>query len=245
MTFAELYQAGPGVYLPVLALGLLFTALAYGLVPVTLAHLCKKPLTRGKYLALCFGGNLVPQLAFLALNGTAVGAPYLLWTWVFSAVGTRVLKSRELLEPGQEGRTVSVLLAAAVVLGAAAGVLVQRCQTLEQQYAAADARLAQAAQANATLKEVFLELQQRYNGWTQALAGEIEDWQTQTRQAQDELEDVREKAEFLEQYIVIVPEDGTGLFHKYGCPVLHLDEFRAFHTNAALLNGYKPCPECR
>ena len=245
MTFAELYQEGPGVYLPVLALGLLITALAYGLVPVALAHLWKKPLSRGAYLALCFGGNLVPLLAFWALNGGVIGAPWLLWTWVFSAVGTRVLKTRDLLADETGGRTLSVLLAAAVVLGAGCGVLLQRYQTLELQYAAATAQLAQAAEANGTLKEIVLELQQRYNGWAGALAGEMQQWQDQARQSQAELADAREKAEFLEQYIVIVPEDGTGLFHKYGCPALHLDEFRAFHTNAALLSGYKPCPECR
>ena len=245
MTFAQLYQEGPGVYLPVLALGLVITALAYGLAPVALAHLWKKPLTRGGYLALCFGANLVPLAAFWLLGGTTVGAPWLLWSWIFSGLGIRVLKSRELLAPEEGSRTVSLLLAAAVLLGAGCGVLLQRYQALELQYAAATEQLAQAAEANGRFKEVFLELQQRYNGWATALAGEMQQWQAEALEAQSELEAAREKAEFLEQYIVIVPEDGTGLFHKYGCPRLHLDEFRAFHTNAALLNGYKPCPECR
>lgn len=55
------------------------------------------------------------------------------------------------------------------------------------------------------------------------------------------------KANFLDNNVVIVWDDGTKLYHKYGCT--HRDIFKtttfwAYNIEAAKQLGYRPCPYC-
>jgi hypothetical protein len=46
---------------------------------------------------LCYGINAIGLVFFVALNGASNGAPYLLWTWIFSNYGVKTLEAKGLL----------------------------------------------------------------------------------------------------------------------------------------------------
>ena len=56
--------------------------------------------------------------------------------------------------------------------------------------------------------------------------------------------DNAEKIAFIDDYVVVVEDDGTNLYHKYGCPKFLGKSFWAFNTEAAESEGYKPCSFC-
>ena len=97
MTY-ELFQQGPGVYIPILLLSLIITILGYGAFPFIFARTRKKPVTKKKYRWLCYGINFGVMFLFIVFNGEANGGPYLLWTWLFSRNGIKVLEERGLLK---------------------------------------------------------------------------------------------------------------------------------------------------
>ena len=62
---------------------------------------------------------------------------------------------------------------------------------------------------------------------------------------QDQLDDYRPKANFLDSYVVIVGNNGTKTYHKYGCVLLDTTNgYLAFNPENAKANGYKPCSIC-
>lgn len=74
------------------------TLFAYGFFPIILAATRKTPITKKKYKILCYGFNFVIMFIFLLIRGGAFnGAPYLLWTFVFSNQGRRLLISNDLI----------------------------------------------------------------------------------------------------------------------------------------------------
>ena len=75
--------------------------LAYGAFPLVFAKARKSPITKKKYRGLCYGINVAVMFLFIVINGGASnGAPYFLWTWVFSSWGTRILEGKGLLDDG-------------------------------------------------------------------------------------------------------------------------------------------------
>ncbi len=89
---------------------LIITLLAYGAFPLLFAKLRKKSIKQGKYIILCYCFNFLIFFLFVALNSlsgepTANGGPYLIWTGIFSAVGTDRLKKKGLLSGGKESNT--------------------------------------------------------------------------------------------------------------------------------------------
>ena len=97
----ETFQQGPAVYIPLLLISLLVTLVAYGAFPLIFARVRKASITKKKYNLICFGVNLLIMILFIALNGSSSGAPYVLWTWVFSAAGLKTLESKGVLEHPQ------------------------------------------------------------------------------------------------------------------------------------------------
>ena len=99
MTY-ELFQQGPAVYIPIILISLVVTLLAYSAFPLIFARARKKVVTKKKYNWLCYGINFLVMIVFFTvLNGEpGNAAPYLLWTWVFSASGIKTLKNRGVLE---------------------------------------------------------------------------------------------------------------------------------------------------
>lgn len=103
MSYYELFQQGPAAYVPVILASLVVTLIAYGAFPLILARTRKKVITKRKYKWLCYGINLLVMfLFFVVINGgPSNGAPYFLWTWVFSASGLETLRKRGVLEGSQ------------------------------------------------------------------------------------------------------------------------------------------------
>lgn len=100
MTY-ELFQQGPAAYIPVLLLSLVITVVAYGAFPFIFAKVRKTPITKKKYRRLCYGINVAVMFMFIVINGEASsGGPYLLWTWIFSSWGTRILEDKGILDDG-------------------------------------------------------------------------------------------------------------------------------------------------
>lgn len=52
------------------------------------------------------------------------------------------------------------------------------------------------------------------------------------------------KLRFYDKNVVIAPDDGKLLYHKYGCEELDLSSFWIYNTKLAEANGYKPCDNC-
>ena len=98
MSYYELFQQGPMVYIPILLISLAITLLAYAAIPIILAKTRKKTITKKKYNLLCYGINFLIMFVFIVLNGKSSGAPYIIWTGVFSSIGLRILKERKVLD---------------------------------------------------------------------------------------------------------------------------------------------------
>ncbi len=80
-----------------LIISLFVTLLAYGAFPFIFAKTKKTPITKKKYKRLCYGINIVVLFIFAIINGTFNIAPYILWTWVFSKYGMKVLGTKGLM----------------------------------------------------------------------------------------------------------------------------------------------------
>ena len=101
MTY-ELFKQGPAEYIPIILVSLLITLVAYGAFPLVFARMRKKTITKKKYNLFCYCVNFLVMVLFVAVNGnSSSGAPYLLWTWVFSMSGIKTLKIRGVLEETQ------------------------------------------------------------------------------------------------------------------------------------------------
>ena len=84
------------------------------------------------------------------------------------------------------------------------------------------------------------------------LNGRVNYWSNQTDKLKDEVSDLQwEKTKqgwnlnFYEEHVVIVPDDGTRKYHKYGCDDLDTSSFWAFNTEAAIQKGYRACSKCK
>ena len=101
MTY-ELFNQGPAAYIPIILVSLLITLVAYGAFPLVFARMRKKTITKKKYNLFCYCVNFLVMVFFVSVNGnSSSGAPYLLWTWVFSMSGIKTLKIRGVLEETQ------------------------------------------------------------------------------------------------------------------------------------------------
>lgn len=102
MSYFELYQENPSLFLIVLLISFIMTIFVYGAFPLIFAKTTKKPITKKKYKRLCYGLNIIGMACFIVLNGAASGGPYLLWTWIFSNCGLKILNSRGLLKDNEQ-----------------------------------------------------------------------------------------------------------------------------------------------
>lgn len=98
LSYYELFQQGPAVYIPIILIMLLITLVAYAIFPLIFAFTRKKVITKTKYNIFCYGINFLVMFFFIIVNGKSSGSPYFLWTCIFSVVGTNILKRRRVLE---------------------------------------------------------------------------------------------------------------------------------------------------
>jgi len=69
-------------------------------------------------------------------------------------------------------------------------------------------------------------------------------WKAEANRYKAAWETYKDKAEFMNDYVVIVSDDGTKLYHKYDCSRLDLSYFWVYNTEAAEVEGYSACPYC-
>lgn len=99
MTWLELLQQDPAAFVLTLIVSLVITLVAYGAFPLIFAMVRNETITKKKYQILCFAINFIVMVVFIAINGEpSSGGPYALWTWAFSILGIKTLKSRGVLE---------------------------------------------------------------------------------------------------------------------------------------------------
>lgn len=107
--------------------------------------------------------------------------------------------------------------------------------------AEADAQLLQSQQQ--TLDETKQELQslQEENETAQtALAQNAVLLQEQAGQ----LEQLQAQTDFMARNVVFVEDDGSGLYHRYGCSRFAAKTFAVYSRKQAVAAGYTACPDC-
>lgn len=97
-------SADLSVYVWDFLLSVFFTILMYSVFPLSFALLQKAPITAKKYRGLCYGLNAaIGTLTMLILSSKIINpVPYLLWTYVFSGCGKKILAARSILPDNRQ-----------------------------------------------------------------------------------------------------------------------------------------------
>lgn len=94
----EIYEEGIGAVIIYLLISIVITLFAYGSFPIIFSGLRKNEISKRKYRLISYGVNFAIMLVMFFLNGGAANAaPYFLWTWVFTAIGIKILDKKEIL----------------------------------------------------------------------------------------------------------------------------------------------------
>lgn len=96
MTYLDLYAQSPEVYFAALAVMLAITLIAYGIFPILFSKIRKNPITAKKFRITCYAVNLIPLAFFLVISEKPSFFPYFVWTSVFSSVGIKMLKKKNI-----------------------------------------------------------------------------------------------------------------------------------------------------
>lgn len=78
-----------------------------------------------------------------------------------------------------------------------------------------------------------------------ALTRELSRAQSDLTELQGQLEQLIDKAEFLDDYIVFLQDGEPTVFHSYDCEKFTRNGYRAYNRQLALSLGYTPCPHCQ
>ena len=77
------------------------------------------------------------------------------------------------------------------------------------------------------------------------LENEVSDLESQLSEVRSNSFEQWWKLYFYEEHVVVVPDDGTNLYHTYGCDYLDTSSFWVYNTEAAVNLGYNPCRYCQ
>ena len=64
------------------------------------------------------------------------------------------------------------------------------------------------------------------------------------QEKQAEIDRLQEKTAFFDRNAVCVNDDGSMLYHRYGCARLEPEQCRIYSRKTAEAGGYEPCPDC-
>ena len=81
----------------------------------------------------------------------------------------------------------------------------------------------------ATLQQEYDTLKEEYDKMAQAVEAAAK---------------FKEKAQFLDKYVVFVENNGTRLYHKYDCEDFIGDSFWTYSPKLAQAQGFSACPKC-
>lgn len=90
------------------------------------------------------------------------------------------------------------------------------------------------------LKQEIGSLETKLNTWNNSL----EYLRDKNEELRDENSEHREELRFFDNYAVIVSDDGTRKYHKYGCDDLDTSYFWIYNTEAAKDKGFYACSKC-
>jgi len=125
---------------------------------------------------------------------------------------------------------IGVLAAAAVGAGVYLGITLSKTSGMQKALSDKDEEIQQLQSdldAVQTLEADYAALQADYT------------------ELQDYVNGVSEKLDFFDRYAVIVPNDGSNIYHKYGCADCNISgEFWIFNIDYAEYLEYTPCPDC-
>lgn len=76
------------------------------------------------------------------------------------------------------------------------------------------------------------------------MAEQKEYWINEANVLQDEVSGFQNLAEFVDNYVAFIEDDGTKNYHKFGCSEFKGEAFWIYNTQAAQKNGYSACPYC-
>ena len=94
--------------IPHLLISLAITMFSYGFFPLLFAKLRKSPISNLKYNVICYIVNFLVQFVFFVIiYGKTSGNPYILWTLVFTSIGTKILKNKGILKNSNKSIPVS------------------------------------------------------------------------------------------------------------------------------------------
>lgn len=89
---------------------------------------------------------------------------------------------------------------------------------------------------NQQLHQVTLELEEQIDQLTEE--------KKTLEAALEAAADYKAKADFMDNYVVFVENNGMGYYHTYDCEDFTRSNFWAYSRKLAEFNGYKPCPVC-
>lgn len=109
------------------------------------------------------------------------------------------------------------------------------------------AELVKAQQENGDLRLQLSEAETA-RGQLETELTELQKLQEELQKAHDALQEqvtlLETKTKFVDSYVVFVENDGTSLYHKYGCSCFKQKSFWAYSRKLAESYGYLPCPLC-
>ncbi len=77
------------------------------------------------------------------------------------------------------------------------------------------------------------------------LTRELNRTQDELKKLTEQLQQLREKADFLDAHIVFLQDEDPTVFHSYSCEKFTRNGYRAYNKQQALSLGYTPCPHCQ
>lgn len=89
-----------------------------------------------------------------------------------------------------------------------------------------------------TMKEKEISQQREF------LLSSVDELVSENEDLRNELNKNKNLVDFIDTYVVFVENDGTNLYHKFGCYKFKGDEFWVYNTEKAEQFDYKPCQEC-
>lgn len=119
--------------------------------------------------------------------------------------------------------------------------LTQQVEELSDQLSEAQRSLSSANEQLQTLNETMEEKDTALEEKDE----EIETLKEEREEMEEEYTEYLKKSDFMDKFVVFVENDGTDLYHSYGCSDFKKKDFWVFNPSYARDQGYEPCEKCQ
>ncbi len=101
-----------------------------------------------------------------------------------------------------------------------------------------DSQISQLNTTIASKEQIITDQKESIASLTQS----IDEWDS-------DYNDILPKSQFMDDFVVVVSDDGSNYYHKYGCDNydcdnLDISSFWVYNVENAIGQGYAPCPYC-